>query len=340
MRHGLANKICEKSALSLCVRIAAGLAFVFPLVASAGEKIRLAVPVIAVQYAPIYFGLKHGLYAAEGIDLEIVSMRTDLSIAALGTGEVDYIAHGGAALRAAAQGFPLKLLFALDDKAPFWLVARPEIENVKMLKGRKIGVSFPGDSPQLILKRFLRPQGIDPDRDVSYVSGQFSPTALQSLMSGVLDGAILAPPFNVLAEEKGLRILAFLGTAVKDATTSNGIVASDRKIKSQPDEVKRMVRASLKSLLFFRQRREEAVELLASQFAIPRRTAERVYGHALEILTPNGEISWEKVQNILSMMQETGQKDPPNLRPEAILDFSFLEEAQRELIDANRKKSR
>lgn len=317
-----------------------GSSFVLSLAASAAEKIRLAVPVVAVQYAPIYLGLKHGLYAAEGLDLEIVSMRTDLSIAALGTGEMDYIAHGGAALRAAVQGFPLKLVFALDDKAPFWLVARPEIENLKMLKGRKIGVSFPGDSPQLVLKRFLRRQGIDPDREVSYVSGQFSPTALQSLMSGVLDGAILAPPFNVLAEEKGLRILAFLGAAVPDATTSNGIVASDRKIKSQPEQVKRMVRASLKSLLFFRQKREAAIKLLASQFDIPRRTAERVYGHALEILTPNGEISREKIQNILSMMQETGQKNPANLQTEAVLDFSFLKDAQRELADTNKSKSR
>ena len=95
-----------------------------------------------------------------------MTMRTDLAIAALGTGDVDYIAHGGAALRAAAQGFPLKLVFALDHKTPFWLVARPQIKNVRQLTGKKIGVSFPGDTPQIILKRFLRRQGIDPDRDV------------------------------------------------------------------------------------------------------------------------------------------------------------------------------
>ncbi len=301
-----------------------------PFEISAAEKIRLAIPTVAVQYAPIYFGLKQGFYSAEGLDLEIHSMRTDLAIAALGIGETDYIAHGGAALRAAAQGFPLKLVFALDHKAPFWLVTRPEIENVNMLKGKKIGVSFPGDTPQLVLKRFLRRQGIDPDREVSYVGGQFSPTAFQSLMSGVLDGAVLAPPFNVLAEEKGLRILTFLGAAVPDATTSNGIVASDRKIRSQPDQVKRMVRASLKSLLIYRQRKEPAVELLASLFDLPRRTAERVYGYALEILTPDGEISREKVRNILNMMQETGQKTS-TLQPEAVLDFSFLREVQREL---------
>jgi NitT/TauT family transport system substrate-binding protein len=308
------------------------LALLRPAGARGIEKIKLAVPTVAVMYAPLYFGQKEGFFASEGFDLEIVSMRTDLAIAALGTGQVPFIAHGGAALRAAAQGFPLKLVFALDDKSPFWLVARREISEVKMLKGAKIGVSFPGDTPQLVLKRFLRRRGMNPDQDVSYVAGQFSPTAFQSLSSGLLDAAVLAPPFNVLAQEHGLRVLAFLGTAVPDATTSNGIVTSDRKIKTQPEQVRRVVRASLKSLLAYRRQRSAAIDLLVSVFEIARPTAERVYADSLTILTPDGAISTDKIRNILNMIEETGLKTSLTLKPEAVLDFSFLKEAQRELI--------
>src|SRR3990167_3396542 len=208
MRHAQARRICRRAASFLCLSVIVYPRPAPPAGASAAQKVRLAIPTVAVMYTPITLGLQQGIFSGEGLGLEIVTMRTDLAIAALGTGEIDFIAHGGAALRAAAQGFPVKLVFALDHKAPFWLVARPGIENPKMLKGKKIGVSFPGDTPQLVLRRFLRRQGMDPDRDVSYVSGQFSPTALQSLLGGLLDGGVLAPPFNVLAEEKGLRILA------------------------------------------------------------------------------------------------------------------------------------
>jgi ABC-type nitrate/sulfonate/bicarbonate transport system substrate-binding protein len=298
---------------------------------SAASRIRLAQPTTAVMYAPLYFGVEQELFTAEGIDLEFMTMRTDLAIAALGTGEIDYIAHGGAALRAAAQGFPLKLVFALDHKTPFWLVARREIKNVAQLRSKKIGVSFPGDTPQLVLKRFLRRQGIDPDRGVFYVGGQFSPTALQALMAGALDAAVLAPPFNVLAEEKGLSILTFLGESVPDATTSNGIVTSDQKIKSRSAEVKRMVRASLRSLYAFRQRKTAAIKFLTVHFEISPKTAARVYTDALDILTPNGEISEAKAQNILDMMHEAGKTEPLALQPNAILDFSFLRAAQKEL---------
>jgi ABC-type nitrate/sulfonate/bicarbonate transport system substrate-binding protein len=306
----------------------------------AAAKLRLAQPTIAVMYAPLYFGAKQGIFTGEGIALEFMTMRTDLAIAALGAGEADYIAHGGAALRAAARGFPLKLVFALDHKTPFWLAARPEFKSVAQLKGKKIGVSFPADTPHVILKRFLRQQGLDPDRDVSYVSGQFSPVALQSLLGGVIDAAVLAPPFNVLAEEKGLKLLTYLGQSVPDATVSNGIVTSDQKIKSRPDEVKRMVRASLKSLYSFRQNKAAAVEFLANHFEIPKTTATKVYPNAIDILTLDGQISEEKLRQILDMMQDTGQKEPLALRPASLMDFSFLRASQQEIAASGGSKNR
>ncbi|HLN85791.1 MAG TPA: ABC transporter substrate-binding protein [Candidatus Limnocylindrales bacterium] len=313
------------------IATAAAVMLLFAPVGFAGTKVRLAQPTIAVMYAPLYFGAKQGIFTSEGLELEFMTMRTDLAIAALGAGEVDYIVHGGAALRAAVQGFPLKLVFALDHKTPFWLAARAEFKTVHQLRGKKIGISFPADTPHIILKRYLRQQGIDPDREVSYVGGQFSPTALQSLLSGVLDAAVLAPPFNVLAREKGVNLLTFLGQSVPNATTSNGIVTSDKKISARPLEVKQMVRASLKSLHAFRQNKLAAVEFLANYFEIPVKTAAQVYPNAVEILTVDGQISEEKLRQILDMMQDTGKKEPPTIRPAALLDFSFLHAAQKEL---------
>lgn len=298
---------------------------------TAATKIRLAQPVIAMMYAPFYFGVDEGLFLNEGFDVEFMTMRTDLAIAALNAGQVDYIAHGGAALRAAVQGFALKLVFALDHKTPFWLAARTQIKNVRQLSGKKIGVSFPGDTPQIILKRFLRRQGLDPDRDVAYVTGQFSPTALQGLLAGALDAAVLAPPFNIMASDKGLTLLTFLGESVPDATSSNGIVTLQKKIKSNPEPVRSVVRASLKSLYAFRQKQTHAIDFLASYFQIPRHTASKAYPNVLDILTADGEISEEKVRQIFGMMQDTGRKAPVTLTAADVLDFSFLREVRKEL---------
>lgn len=302
-----------------------------PRRALAAEKVRLAVPVFAVQYMPFYFGMKQGIFAAEGLDLEISVARTDLAIAGLGANQIDYLAHGGAALRAAARGFPLKLVYALGDKAPFWLAARPDIKRPEMLKGKKIGVSFPGDTPHLVLKRYLRKQGLDPEKDVIYVSGQFSPIAFQGLMAGALDGAVLAPPYSVLAEEKGLRILSFMGKDVPEAPTVDGIVTSEKKIRSQPEQVKRLIRATLKAVQLYRQRKDLGVAFLAAEFKLSNGTAPKVYQDAVEMLTRDGQVTAEKLRDVLEMARESGQDNPFMPQPEAILDFSFLREAQKEL---------
>lgn len=175
---------------------------------------------------------------------------------------------------------------------------------------------------------------------MSYVAGQFSPTALQSLLGGVLDAAVLAPPFNVIAREKGLTTLTFLGQSVPDATSSNRIVTTEQKIRSKPDEVKRIVRGSLKSLYSFRYKKSLAIEFLASHFDIARNIAAKVYPNALDILTADGEISEAKVRQILGMMQDTGRKEPVTIGPAEVLDFSFLREAQKELAraDAGKRK--
>ena len=310
--------------------------------AGAASKIRLAQPTIAVMFAPLYFGAKQGVFTGEGFELEFMTMRTDLAIAALGAGEVDLPPGGGPAVPAPAQAFRVKLVFPLNHKTRFGPTARPESKTVHQRKKKKIGRSFPADTPHIILKRFLRQQGLDPDRDVTYVGGQFSPVALQSLLGGAIDAAVLAPPFNVLAEERGLRLLTFLGQSVRDVTVSNGIVTSEQKIKTRPDEVKRMVRASLKALDAYRRDKLAAVEFLSSYFEISPKTAAKVFPQALDILTQDGQISEAELRQILDMMQDTGQKESARIQPAGLMDFSFLRAARKEIgsAAASKKSSR
>jgi ABC-type nitrate/sulfonate/bicarbonate transport system substrate-binding protein len=150
-------------------------------------------------------------------------------------------------------------------------------------------------------------------------------------LGGVLDAAVLAPPFNVIGAEKGLTMLSFLGDSVPDASSSNGIVTSAQKIKSSPDQVRRIVRASLKSLYDFRRNKASAIEFLGTYFETPKDIATRAYSNGLDILTPDGEISSEKVRQILSMMQDTGKKEAVTVSPASLIDFSFLREAQKQI---------
>jgi NitT/TauT family transport system substrate-binding protein len=304
----------------------------------AQEKITFAVPVMAVQYAPLLLGIREGLFTDEGLAMEIQVMRTDLAIAALNSGKLDYIGHGGAALRGATRGFPMKLIFALDDKAAFWLLTQPGIREAVILKGKKIGISFPGDTPHLVLRRFLRKHGLDPDKDVTYVSGQISPIGFQGLSAKVLDGAVMAPPYSVLAEDKGFHSLAFLGKEVPDAPTINGIITGDRKIRSEPNQVRRVVRAALKSLRLYQQKADLAVAFLASTFSLPPPAASKVYRDAKDVLVPDGEVGLDKIRDVLNLAKESGQPPAATPDPASLLDFSFLQEARKQEVSGRKSE--
>jgi hypothetical protein len=82
--------------------------------------------------------------------------------------------------------------------------------------------------------------------------------------------------------------------------------------------------------LKFRRDTTSAIEFLAAHFDISQGIAAKAYPHALEILTADGEISTEKVRQILLMMQDLGRKEPMAINPAALIDFSFLREVHKE----------
>ena len=64
------------------------------------------------------------------------------------------------------------------------------------------------------------------------------------LESGVVDASLLSVPENIIANEKGYNELLFLGDIVE--FPQNGFGTSDKRIRENPDEVYRMVRATLR----------------------------------------------------------------------------------------------
>jgi ABC-type nitrate/sulfonate/bicarbonate transport system substrate-binding protein len=58
------------------------------------ERVRLTVPAKSLTFLPYYFGKAQGIFAREGIDLEIIVMRPPLGVTALVAGDLDYTAAG------------------------------------------------------------------------------------------------------------------------------------------------------------------------------------------------------------------------------------------------------
>ena len=92
--------------LALSVTI---LGLLFASLASTQEKVVVSHTTRgSLSIGPLLYGIERGFYRDEGIDLVYVSIRADLGIKALLSGDVDYLYSVGTIIRGAALGIPVK----------------------------------------------------------------------------------------------------------------------------------------------------------------------------------------------------------------------------------------
>lgn len=295
------------------------------------ERIIVGVPTKVVQFAPFYIGALKGTYAAEGLKVEVIQIRTGAALAAIVSGEMDFSGAIGSAIRAIAAGAPLRVVLSIRDKSNFYLISRPEIRNFPALKGRKIGVQQIGSGQQISTRMLIAKKGLDPNVDVIFVPGNPTPVAFQGVKTGVLDAATVSSPFHFLARRSGLNVLSFLGDDVPEAPSGTGLAVTEKKIQTRPDQVRKMIRATLKALKYFKENPNEVQALLVKEFGVQPDLVKDLYEESVEMFVYQGSLEAKKIQAQINMAEAAGQKIPPNFGPDRVIVPRFLKDVQAEL---------
>lgn len=293
------------------------------------ERIRLANPSSqTMSFLPFELGIKKGFYRTEGIELEILLMKSALGIAAIRSGDIEFAGSAGDSIRAAAAGMPIKLVFVNVDRLPTILVSKPEIKDVKGLKGKVIGTGSVGTSQWLATREVLKHFGLDPDKDLTLISvgaGMLMP----ALLAGSVDAVVEAPPKSILAKRKGYRELARVADFV--IVPSIGLATTERRIKERPTLVKKMVRATLKGMIFAKENKMDAMEHMVKEWGIDRDLVKETYEIGVSTYTKNGVVSDRGILTHIDLLRLTGARIEKDINISQIVDFSLLKDVHREL---------
>src|SRR3989475_3987701 len=223
------------------------------------ERIRTSIPGLNLNYLSVFTAGAKGFFKDEGLENETIIIGGPAGIAALVSGDVDFSGAGGSGLRAAAKGAALKAIMYQTEKPTWYLVVHPSITQVSDLKGKKIGVSLIGDSEDRFTTLFVERGGLSA-KDVTKISLGTNPgDKILALKSGGISAVVLDPAATVMAEREGLRSLAYLGGIFP--LPVQGYVTTGRKISENPAQVKRWIKAMVRSLMFLREQPEEATEV-------------------------------------------------------------------------------
>ena len=297
---------------------------------SSTETIRIGIPGKLVDFSPFFVGLKTGIYRSEGLEPQFIVMRSGIIFPALLAGELDYTTLYQSAMRSAISGLPVRVIATLMTKQSFFLFSQREIRRVQDLKGKRIAISNFASSTEASARTALKHHGLEAMRDVTLIAMGDTGLRFQSLLSGAIESAILTPPYTVMAEQKGLNNLVWLGDIVGDVP-SNGLSTTVRKLKENPDQVQRMLRASLRSMRYTREHKQEALPILAKEFpGMDRNTLAGTLDFYLKAMSPNGRVSDNVVREMINE-----QRALLNVKNEVpitqVADFGPLQRVVKEL---------
>jgi len=240
----------------------------------AQERIRIGISSVSPGFIPTIIAEQKGFYTKYGLRSEHVIISLAVAINALGTGELDCVVSVGQGVSAALRGFPVKLVMMTEDKLDFFLMTRSDIRSVTDLKGKVVGISYPGSTTHLVAESILRHFNLEPGRDVSLFPTGDNQARLVALETGRVAATIGTPPYNVLAPAKGLKVLLWARDYV--AIPQNALIVTDKKIQQAPDQIKRMIKGTIEALQFIKREKEESIDIAAKWLRIDRQKAKAV----------------------------------------------------------------
>jgi ABC-type nitrate/sulfonate/bicarbonate transport system substrate-binding protein len=293
------------------------------------DRITLGIPVTALSQLPSYVGVRFGVFREEGLDVQIVLMNGRLVAPALLQGDLDYATLADTMMRAATTGLPVKVIAFGGIRPALALNVRPEIKTPADLKGKSIAVTSIGSTTDLVAREIIRSFGLTPERDIITQGLGSQANNQAALRAGAVHGAIFTPPYDVIGEEEGFRVLAWAGDVVKEQLQA-GLVTSDNKISKNPAQVKRMVRGFVKSLVYLRKEKSKIVDFISKQWNIDADVAEKSYQVMIKTLSANGSASDAAIETVIQQILKAN-KSQKQVSHAQVANLTFLEEAQREL---------
>jgi NitT/TauT family transport system substrate-binding protein len=244
---------------------------------------------------------------------------------------------GPAAIRAWARGAKeITFIGAVGNRLDYVIVAIPSVRSANDLRGKRIGVSQLGASPDFIARLGLRRLGLNPEKDVTIVPIGSPGERWSSLAAGQVQASLFQTPFTLRARKAGY--VTLLDFATQDFPyIISGVLTTRSYIRSDRDTVMNFMRGLADGMDFYRdEKNREAVIRFLGEYYRSNMTEEleetvRVYSR----VTPGLPlVTVKSIENVIVNDKDLSAMD---LKPAEMLDLSFLQRLEEERRPAGQK---
>ncbi|HLH23157.1 MAG TPA: ABC transporter substrate-binding protein [Chloroflexota bacterium] len=219
----------------------------------------------------IWLAQEAGLFASNGVNVDLQSINAMVAMKALVAGELQGIWVGGAeVVGARASGAPLTIVGVWVPVYNQVMMAAPGIAAVPDLRGKTIGViTYPSVNGVGTLAA-MRSFGMENGRDYRVVetgsAGVYQGLAAQ-LVAGNVDAALLPPELARTLTPDGYTQL-FDQVSLSTAAVSSTLAFRDEFLQQQPATVQKIVDALILAVRYAREHRAETQDVLRKDFRV------------------------------------------------------------------------
>jgi ABC-type nitrate/sulfonate/bicarbonate transport system substrate-binding protein len=290
------------------------------------RKITLSYSAVSMTWFPVKVAVEKGFFRNEGLEPQLIQMNGNVATVALANGHIDFSLNISPVLNGAMQGLRTKLVAALNSRPLFALVVRPEIASASELKGKVFAVASFGNTQAILTEKHLQHLGLKKG-DYQLLALGATPARVAALDKNIVQGSLMPLPINVQLENKGYRLLGNTAEIVVNPIAGLGV--HEDKIKKDPDVIRRVLRATLRSLRLLQTHPKDTVKILMDWTRATEKDALRSLELAQPGFSKNGMLADEDLAIEWGFIQQQTKKT--NMPVSIAHDMSLLREAQREL---------
>ena len=291
------------------------------------EKVRVGMPSFSLSFVAPKVAQARGFFQAEGLEVELIQMATNITVVALTTKDLDYSTASGAILRSAVRGLPVKVVMYFNGRPLHVLMTKREVRGIEDLRGKTVGFAGYGDTTEFMLRAMLRSANMELEKDVKALGVSGSGPRLAALLAGKVEAAILPPPYNFEAETKGFKPLIAAADVLESGTSGIGVLVD--KLKENPGQVRRMIRALLRTQSFMRQNKNDSVKIISGWLKLEPAVASASYDLYIRGLALDGLVGEKMLQFDIERAKEA-LNIKENVPLSRVVDFGILNEALKE----------
>jgi len=293
----------------------------------AADRVKVGYPDASGSFLSLPLGQKSGSFQKEGIETDLIRIRSTVVLTALVSGELDYHSVIGPAVAAAIRGVPVKIVACYTPRVATAIIALPEFKSIQDLRGKTIAINSLGGGlegqARLIFKHF----GLDAEKDVKLLAAGGMESRLTSIKQGLTVATLGSPPIEFVAKKLGFVVLVKADDLF--SYPSSGLIVNTKRIKERPEEIKRMIKAGMEANRYIAHNRDGTVQAMIDWMRIDKDTAMATYNGVVKTYSDDLTLPEDGLRLLIDEAKKNAKLNR-EISLDQVADLSILKEVQRQ----------